>query len=164
MNRKSADYYVEPSVEESMKSMKALISYIEGLPRTASGEALVRPIITPRFAISCTNELLEEIGDFATTVPDIPIQTHIAENPREVEQVRELFPCSSSYAGVYDEFKLLRKNTILGHGVHLTDDEMKLIADRGAGVAHCPASNFFLSSGMAKVGKMLDYGIKVQFS
>lgn len=147
-----------------MKSMKALISYIEGLPRTASGEALVRPIITPRFAISCTNELLEEIGDFATTVPDIPIQTHIAENPREVEQVRELFPCSSSYAGVYDEFKLLRKNTILGHGVHLTDDEMKLIADRGAGVAHCPASNFFLSSGMAKVGKMLDYGIKVQFS
>lgn len=162
MNRKGSDEYVEPSVEESMATTKALISYIEGLPRTASGEALIRPIITPRFAISCTDELLQELGDYATTVPDIPIQTHIAENPKEVEEVRKLFPSSSSYAGVYDDFNLLRENTILSHGVHLTDEELELIADRGAGIAHCPSSNFFLSSGMAKVGKMLDCGIKVR--
>ncbi|KAL4067168.1 hypothetical protein V8B97DRAFT_1874102 [Scleroderma yunnanense] len=153
--------YVEPCAAESMETMKCLIAHIQGLSCTGAGEALVHPIITPRFALSCTVDLLTRLGDFAETVPDMAIQTHIAENPKEVEEVRKLFPCISSYAGVYDHFKLLRNNTILGHGVWLTDEEMKLIAARGAGVAHCPASNFFLSSGMAQVGKMLDYGVKV---
>ncbi|KAL4075452.1 hypothetical protein J3A83DRAFT_4356789 [Scleroderma citrinum] len=161
MDRNSPDYYVEPSAEESLESTEALIDYIQGLPRTPSGEALVHPIITPRFAISCTDKLLTELGDFAESVPDIPIQTHISENPKEIEETLELFPNASSYADVYDQFKLLRNNTILGHGVYLTDDELQLIVTRGAGVAHCPASNFNLSSGMAKVGKMLDYGVKV---
>lgn len=163
MDRNSPDYYVEPSAEESLESTEALIAYIQGLPLTASGEALVHPIITPRFAISCTDELLTRLGDFAETVPDIPIQTHISENRKEIEETLELFPNASSYAEVYDQFKLLRNNTVLGHGVYLTDEELELIATRGAGVAHCPASNFNLSSGMAKVGKMLDYGVKVQF-
>jgi len=163
MDRNCPDYYVEPSAEESLESTEALIAYIQTLPCTASGEALVHPIITPRFAISCTDELLTRLGDLAETVPHVPIQTHISENPKEIEETLELFPNASSYAEVYDQFKLLRNNTVLGHGVYLTDEELELIVARGAGVAHCPASNFNLSSGMAKVGKMLDYGVKVQF-
>lgn len=68
---------------------------------------------------------------------------------------------TDSYAAIYDQFHLLRNNTVLGHGVWLTEKEMKLIAARGAGVAHCPTSNFYLSSGMAKVGMLLDHGVKV---
>lgn len=161
MNRNCPDYYIEPSVKESLETTKALIDYIKGLPPTASGEILVHPIITPRFAIACTDELLTKLGELAGTFLDIPIQTHISENLKEIEETLKLFPQCASYADVYDHFKLLRHNTVLGHGVYLTDHELELIAKQGAGVAHCPASNFNLSSGMAKVGKMLDYGVKV---
>lgn len=69
-----------------------------------------------------------------------------------------------TYAGVYDHYGLLRENTILAHAVHLQPSEIDLISQRGSGISHCPTSNFNLTSGMAKVGVMLDKGIKVGFS
>ena len=62
---------------------------------------------------------------------------------------------------MYDHFHLLRSNTILGHAVYLEEEELKLIKEREAAISHCPTSNFNLTSGMAKVGEMLDRGIKV---
>lgn len=65
---------------------------------------------------------------------------------------------------MYDAHGLLRGNTILAHAVHLEDEEMVLIKERGAGVSHCPTSNFNLRSGMARIGEMLDRGMKVRES
>lgn len=73
----------------------------------------------------------------------------------------ELFPFASSYTQIYDHFDLLTSNTILAHCVHLEDAEMDLIKLRGAGISHCPTSNFNLRSGTSRVGDMLDKGIKV---
>lgn len=170
MNRDSdcPSYYREPSPEESISNTQAVISYIRSLPPASSPHAaagtpqpLVQPILTPRFAISCTAPLLTSLGEIAKADPDLLIQTHISENPSEVAYTKELFPKAGSYAGVYDQFGLLRQGTILAHAVHLTPGEIDLIKDRGAGISHCPTSNFNLRSGIAPVGKFLDRGIKV---
>ena len=124
-------------------------------------------MLTPRFAISTTNELIASLGQFAATDPSLAIQTHISENPAEVEYTKKLFSHLSregkpiTYAGVYDHYGLLRDNTILAHAVHLEEEELELVKERRSGISHCPTSNFNLTSGVAKVGVMLDKEIKV---
>ncbi|KAI0705868.1 Metallo-dependent hydrolase [Cytidiella melzeri] len=173
MDRNSPDYYIESSADASVADTKSLISYIRGLtfdPATA----LVQPILTPRFAISCTPELLKSLGAAAKADPHLSIQTHISENDSEVLFTKNLFPPEvlppeseaaqkkhTTYAGVYDAYGLLRKNTVLAHAVHLEDEEVEIIKKRNAGISHCPTSNFNLRSGCARVGMLLDKGIKV---
>lgn len=159
MDRNSPDYYVEPSPEVSLSATKDLISHIRSLSSTTI--PLVQPIVTPRFAISCTSRLLHSLGALVSSDPSLHIQTHISENVSEIAFTRSLFPESDSYAAVYDSFGLLRSNTILAHAVHLEDKEVDLIKSRGAGISHCPTSNFNLSSGVARIGEYLDKGIKV---
>lgn len=139
-----------------MNATHQLIEYIRSLK-----SPLVRPILTPRFAISCSPDLLRDLGKLAKDEPTLAIQSHISENKSEVAFVHSLFPDCGSYAQVYDKYDLLCERTILAHGVHLTEEEMILIKERGAGVSHCPTSNFNLKSGLARVGKMLDLGLKV---
>ncbi|KAJ7510029.1 Metallo-dependent hydrolase [Mycena galericulata] len=162
MNRNSPTHYIESSVEASISATKALISHIKELPSNPlAAEPLVQPILTPRFAISCTSPLLKSLGELAASDQNLRIQTHISENPAEVTFTTSLFPECSSYAEIYDKFGLLRDNTILAHGIHLSDEEIALVAKRNAGISHCPTSNFNLNSGVAPIGKYLDYGIKV---
>ncbi|EIW84949.1 Metallo-dependent hydrolase [Coniophora puteana RWD-64-598 SS2] len=157
--------YHEKSAQDSIDDTKALFKHIHHLRKSADGTPFVYPILTPRFALSCTEHLLELLKRFVeeNDNPSRPlaIQTHISENMEEVEETLQIFKDCSSYAAVYQKYGLLRRGTILGHGVYLTDDEMTLIAKQGAGVAHCPTSNFYLSSGMAQVGKLLDHDVKV---
>ncbi|KAJ7775024.1 hypothetical protein B0H16DRAFT_83154 [Mycena metata] len=162
MNQNSPEHYIEPSPEASISATKALISHIKQLPSNPHAtEPLVQPILTPRFAISCTSPLLILLGELAASDPNLRIQTHVSENPAEVTFTMSLFPECSSYAGVYDTTGLLRANTILAHAVHLTEDEIELVAKRKAGISHCPTSNFNLNSGVAPIGAYLDRGIKV---
>jgi len=147
--------------QESIDATKALINYIKLLPQE-SVPPLIQPAITPRFAISCTPELLDDLGEIAADDPSLRIQTHISENLDDIAKMGELFPGNSSYADVYDSFGLLRRTTILAHAVYLGDDEVELIAQRKAGISHCPTSNFNLSSGIAPIGKYLDAGVKVR--
>ncbi|KAG6900664.1 hypothetical protein C0993_005897 [Termitomyces sp. T159_Od127] len=164
MDRECPDYYVEPCAEASIRDTLALISHIRSLPSpTASQDTLplVQPILTPRFAISCTSDLLTSLGELASSDPSLHIQTHVSENLSEIGVVSQLFPNSLHYTGVYDYFGLLRSNTILAHGIWLKDAEIELIAERKAGISHCPTSNFNLSSGLAPIGLYLDKGIKV---
>jgi len=154
--------YIEPSAEVSVSTTKTLISHIKQLPsHSHSAEPLVQPILTPRFAISCTPGLLKSLGEVAASDPNLRIQTHVSENPDEVTFTKSLFPECTSYTGVYDASGLLRANTILAHGVHLNNEEIALIAERKAGISHCPTSNFNLNSGVAPIGLYLDRGIKV---
>ncbi|KAJ8079089.1 hypothetical protein AAF712_006467 [Marasmius tenuissimus] len=161
MDRNAPDYYREDSPETSLQDTKSLIEHIRSLDTGPSGIPLVRPIVTPRFAISCSNPLLSHLGDLVSSDPSLHIQTHVSENKSEIEFTKSLFPECGSYADVYDKFKLLRRNTILAHAVHLEDEEVALIKERQAGISHCPTSNFHLNSGVAPVGKYLDKGIKV---
>lgn len=103
-----------------------------------SATSLVQPILTPRFAISCSDELLSGLGKMMDKDPNLSLQTHLAENPTEISFTKSLYPKLESYTAVYEEFKLLRKNTILAHCTHLESSEMDLIRKNESGVSHCP--------------------------
>jgi guanine deaminase len=92
---------------------------------------------------------------------NLPVQTHISENKKEVALVKELFPEHTSYTHVYDDHGLLGPKTILAHAVHLSEEEVDLIKKREGKVSHCPASNSAITSGTAKVRMLLDKGIEI---
>ena len=120
---------------------KALIGRWHGQGRTLYA-------ITPRFAATSSPAQLELAGALRREHPDCFVQTHISEQMGEIEWVKQLFPGRASYADVYDHFGLLGRRVILGHGVHLTEDELALLHRTGTAIAHCPTSNLFLGSGM----------------
>ncbi|GLI79228.1 hypothetical protein PoHVEF18_007556 [Penicillium ochrochloron] len=152
-------YYKDLSADDSVSATRSTIEYIHALDPKGT---LVKPIITPRFAPTCTRPALEGLGKLAAEFnPPLHIQTHISENTNECALVKELFPESENYADVYDRYNLLTKRTILAHAVHLTPDERNLIRQRDAKISHCPASNSALGSGIAPVRTLLDEGITV---
>ncbi|EDV47745.1 guanine deaminase [Drosophila erecta] len=151
-NCNSPDFYVE-SAEESVR---ATVAFVDGVRKL--GSPLVMPTITPRFALSCSKELLKDLGDIAKRF-DLHIQSHISENLAEIEVVKGIF--KTSYAGAYDEAGLLTNKTVMAHGVHLEDDEVALLKTRGCSVAHCPASNTMLSSGLCDVQRLVSAGVNV---
>lgn len=150
--------YVEASAEESMATTDLFLQHFDTLPSEA--QQLVKPVLTPRFALSCTSQLMADLGKLANE-RDLAVQTHICENPTEIARVKEVFPAISTYAGVYEAHGLLRKGTILAHGVHLSEAERAVIRRSGAGISHCPGSNTNLNSGAARVLAMLEAGIPV---
>ncbi|XP_072933325.1 guanine deaminase isoform X2 [Epargyreus clarus] len=121
---------------------------------------LVEPVITPRFAVSCDEKLMTGLSTIAEKY-GCRIQSHISENCKEIECVLDMNPDAKSYAEVYDKSKILNDRCIMAHAVHLEDDEMKLFASKKVSVAHCPASNTRLRSGLCPIRKLLDNGIKV---
>ena len=157
MNQMSPDSYRDDSSEESIANTEATIEYIQKID---PGYSLISPIITPRFAPSCTSDLLSRLAELAEKF-DLPIQTHMSENLAEVALVKELFPGHNSYAHVYDAHGLMTNRTILAHCIHISEEEVNLCAERGAGIAHCPISNTGLTSGEAKVRWIIEGGVKV---
>lgn len=119
----------------------------------------VHNIITPRFVPSCTPELLNKLGQLAGE--GYPVQTHISENENEIEWVKSLHPEAKNYLDVYDKAGLVTDRTILAHCVYCTEEEKDIIKERKAFVAHCPASNFNLTSGIMNAKSYLDKGIHI---
>ncbi|KAG0650515.1 putative guanine deaminase [Hyphodiscus hymeniophilus] len=157
MDTLSPDFYRDVSAASSLADTKATISHIASIDPTY---ALVSPIITPRFAPSCSSELMHSLGALQKET-GLPIQTHISENKNEVKLVAEMFPDHASYTHVYDNHGLLGPKTILAHCVHLTEEEVDLIKLREAKISHCPASNSAITSGTAKVRWLLEKGIEI---
>jgi guanine deaminase len=88
-------------------------------------------------------------------------QTHLSEDVNELAEVARLFPDASDYTDVYDRAGGLRPGAILAHAVHLSDREIGRLAESGAAIAHCPASNLFLASGAMPLGRYLQAGLMV---
>lgn len=150
----SPEYYRDESTETAVRDSKASIDYIRSID--PKGE-IVKPIVTPRFAPSCTADCLAAIGQLAQET-DSHIQTHISENKGEVALVQELFPHSKSYTDVYDMYNLLTPKTILAHAVHLSEEERKTILAKKSKISHCPASNTAITSGCAPIRTLLNEG------
>lgn len=129
------------------------------LDRFPAGEP-VAAAITPRFAVSCTPELLEETGRLAAEHPGALIQTHLSETKAECQLIGELFD-GRSYVGVYDDAGLLTERSLLGHGIHLSDGELATLKQRGALIAHCPTANSFLRSGAMDRAATLASGVRL---
>lgn len=115
----------------------------------------------PRFAVACSEELLAEIGWLRRERPELIIQTHLAESRGECEKVAALFPEARHYTDVYERAGLLGPRTILAHCCHLSDEEWRLIAERGCVAAHCPTANLFLRSGVFDLSAAERHGVRV---
>lgn len=154
MNLKNdAGYYNETTTEldQVEKFVQTILSYKNDL---------VQPVITPRFAVSCDEPLMTDLAKIAQKY-DCRIQSHISENLKEIEYVLEMYPSCTSYGDVYDKSELLNNKCIMAHAIHLTEAEMSLLAARGVSLAHCPASNTRLRSGLCPVRKYRQRGLRV---
>jgi guanine deaminase len=116
--------------------------------------------VTPRFAVSCSAEMLRESADLARATGAY-WQTHLAEDRHEIDEVLGLFPDARDYTDVYDSIGGLGPRSIFAHAIHLSEREIASLAETGSRVAHCPSSNLFLSSGAMRLARYLDAGISV---
>ena len=152
MDRNAPDYLCE-TAESSFATTQAFVDSFKN-------DDTVAPIITPRFVPSCTPALMDNLGKLAAS-RQLPIQSHLSENKKEIAWVKELHPECKNYAEVYDRYGLLTDKTILAHCVHPTDEEIELLIRRGTYIAHCPESNINLTSGIAPIARLLDAGVHI---
>ena len=120
----------------------------------------VKPILTPRFTPSCTDELMAWLGALANE-RGLYIQSHLSENRSEIAWVRELHPDCAQYWETYAKYGLWKDHTVMAHCVHSDARECAAMRDHGVVVAHCAGSNINLCSGVSPVREMLQQGIWV---
>jgi 5-methylthioadenosine/S-adenosylhomocysteine deaminase len=123
-----------------------------------AGDGRIGYAYAPRFALSCTRELLEAVADITTRL-GLTIHTHSNENIAE----RTLIEGATGQAptAYLDSVGLVNERSVIAHGVNLDARELAILADRGAAVTHCPSSNLKLGSGIADVRALRDRGITV---
>ena len=126
------------------------------------GYRRTKPIITPRFVPSCSGELMEKLGRIRAEY-GLPVQSHLSENPQEIELVGRLEPEAAFYGDAYDRYGLFGRggNTVMAHCVWSTPEEVQRIRENGVWIAHCPSSNLNIKSGIAPVRRYLERGIRI---
>ena len=157
MDRNGPDILQEKSAAESAEAT------LRWLSDTADKYENTKPILTPRFTPSCTDELMQKLAEIQKE-HHLPVQSHLSENMGEISWVQELCPNTSFYGEAYEQFGLFGGEecpTIMAHCVHSPEAEIELMKKRGVYVAHCPQSNTNLSSGIAPVREYLDRGLRV---
>jgi guanine deaminase len=123
------------------------------------GVGRVRYAVTPRFSLSCTDDLLASCARLTKDVDGSWFTSHLNENVAEIEQVQQLTGCG--YLESYDRHGLVGPRSIFAHNVHPADSELKVLAATGAAIAHCPTSNAALGSGLFPLDRHLTYGVTV---
>jgi guanine deaminase len=153
MDRNCPDY-LKDSAASSYADSLALIERWHGRER-------LQYAITPRFAPTSTPEQLAAAGRLAREHPDVYVHTHVAENEEEVAWAKQLFPERRSYLDVYDHYGLLRRRTLLAHGIWLDDMDLARLAASGAALVHCPTCNLFMGSGLLDLARATAAGVRV---
>jgi guanine deaminase len=157
MDRITYDETIEPTaiLEQSLRESSDLCSRWH-----LRDDGRLRYAFTPRFAVSCSEDMLRESAA-AARAAGAYWQTHVSEDRGEIAEVARLFPEALDYVDVYDRAGGLGERTVLAHAVHLSDRELDRLVESGTRVAHCPASNLFLASGVMPLGRYLEAGLLV---
>jgi guanine deaminase len=116
--------------------------------------------ITPRFAMSASEEMLEVCQTLLREHDGLRVTSHINENPHEVAEVAKLFPWAEDYLAVYEKFGLTGRGAVMAHNIHTTYSELERLAAGGTAVAHCPCSNAALGSGVFPMRQHLESGVR----
>ena len=157
MDRLTYDEQIDPAtiLDRSLRESEELCARWHGADDGRLGYA-----VTPRFAVSCTAEMLRESAALAART-GAWWQTHVSEDPGEIAEVARLFPEARDYVDVYDRAGGLGARTVLAHAIHLSDRELARLVESDTRVAHCPASNLFLASGLMPLARYLDAGLRI---
>jgi guanine deaminase len=140
---------VQDTAEQGAKDSEALYQKWHGKGR-------MRYAVTPRFAVTSSEQQLATSGELLKSLPGALMQTHISESRGEIEFVKSAFPWSKDYTDVYDRHGLLGKRSLFAHGIHLSERECARLSETGSSVIHCPTSNAFLGSGIMRMPYMRD--------
>jgi guanine deaminase len=116
--------------------------------------------VTPRFAMSASEAMLEVCQTLLREHPGLLFQTHLNENVQEIEQVARLFPWAADYLAVYERFGLSQPNAVMAHDVHPTASQLDRLAASGTAIAHCPSSNAALGSGLFPLKRHIDARVR----
>lgn len=162
MDREASEGLTEKSVEDSAFTTFGWINAVK------DKFINTKPILTPRFIPCCTDKLMEELREIQMAY-GIPVQSHLSESKGEIDFVKFLRPENPFYGDSYNVYDLFGKNddigvdvkTIMAHCVWSTDEEVELMRKNGVFIAHCPASNMNLTSGIAPIRKYLDLGLNI---
>lgn len=152
MDRNGAPRLTE-TVEESLRETETWLAQ-------AARFSKMKPVLTPRFTPACSDALMRGLGELSQK-NGLPVQSHLSENPREIEWVRQLHPDCSRYWETYDKFGLFHNRTAMAHCVYSDPEERRAMLERGVLAVHCPDSNINICSGLAPVRTMLDEGVRV---
>ena len=153
MDRNGAPGSYQETTEESKRET---LRFLEA----AAGFSRVRPILTPRFTPTCTDELMAWLGQTARE-RGLYVQSHLSENKQEIAWVRELHPDCVEYWETYDKFGLFSDHTVMAHCVYSSAREREAMKRRNVLVAHCPDSNINICSGFVPLHIMLEEGLWV---
>ena len=118
-------------------SEKSLLDSQELIEKWHKRNNLLFYALTPRFAITCSFDLMKKISMLAQNY-DCYIQTHLAENKQEVKTVKKLFPKFKDYLDVYDKAEIIGKKTLIAHCIYLNDEDLNLIKKTETKTLHCP--------------------------
>jgi 5-methylthioadenosine/S-adenosylhomocysteine deaminase len=150
------DEVPKPLQEETARSIEESLALLEAWHGRADGR--IRYCFAPRFAISCTRELLERVGELARE-RGVMIHTHSSENRTECALVEQ--ETGLRNINYLDSVGVSGRHVALAHCVHLSNEEIRVLKSTGTNVAHCPSSNLKLGSGIAPVTKLLEEGVSV---
>lgn len=146
----------KPLQEETARSIEESVALLEKWHGQADGR--IRYCFAPRFAISCTRELLERVGELARE-RGVMIHTHASENRTECAMVEQ--ESGMRNINYLQSVGVAGRHVALAHCVHLSNEEIRILKSTGTNVAHCPSSNLKLGSGIAPITKLLEEGISV---
>jgi 5-methylthioadenosine/S-adenosylhomocysteine deaminase len=146
----------EALIEETEESIAESLDLLERWNGQADNR--IRYCFAPRFALSCTRELLERIASLSVE-RGVMVHTHASENRDEIAMVERA--TGKRNIEYLRDVGLTAPHVVLAHCVHLDDSEMEILRSTGAHVSHCPSSNLKLASGIARVVEMLDRGVSV---
>jgi cytosine/adenosine deaminase-related metal-dependent hydrolase len=124
-----------------------------------AGQGRLRAAFAPRFAVSCTRELLEAVGSLSAASRTL-VHTHASESRDEIAIVKQLSGGLSNVEYLAS-LNLASPRLCAAHCVWSDDREQGLLAEHGVKVMHCPSSNLKLGSGIAPVTGMRARGITV---
>ena len=142
--------------EQTQNSIAESIALLDQWHGKANGR--IRYCFAPRFAVSCTRQLLEDVARLARE-RKVLIHTHASENRSECKIVED--ETGLSNVAYLDSLTLTGSDVVLAHCVHLSTHEIELLRDSKTNVSHCPSSNLKLGSGIAPVIDLLNNDIRV---
>ena len=116
--------------------------------------------VTPRFALSTSEAMLEICQELMSELEGIRFQTHLNENCSEIAEVAKLFPWAVDYLSVYERFQLTGRGAVMAHNVHPSAAELERLAASGTAVSHCPCSNAALGSGFFPLRRHIEAGVR----
>src|ERR1043165_3149103 len=141
------------------KTWDDVVKYVRAYVKQWKGDRLITPALAPHAPFTVSEEHLRQVRSLATEL-GAPILIHVSETKDELRQVGEKH--NGMTPGAYlDSLHFLGPDVVAAHGVWLTPEEIKMFAQRGTGVAHCPESNMMLASGVAPVVDMRRAGMNV---